>query len=110
MGPAWATSQDIGQRYSAIVSGMMNMVGNLGAALGNFITGLILEAHTMRVLVNGVEKDEVRGAGYVICFCMYATVYALGVVSWLMIDPTKPIRDGNSPAPEGQDQSREHAA
>ena len=35
MGPSWAAAQDIGRRYSAIVSGTMNMVGNLVATLGN---------------------------------------------------------------------------
>ena len=98
MGPAWATAQDIGRQYSAIVSGTMNMVGNLGAALGNLITGLILEAHTVKTVTDGVEKDVVQGTGFVICFLMYATVYGLGALSWLLIDSTKPIpTDGSSP-------------
>jgi len=42
MGPSWATAQDIGRRYSAIVSGAMNMVGNLGAVLGLLVSGLIM--------------------------------------------------------------------
>jgi len=99
MGPAWATAQDIGRQYSAIVSGTMNMVGNLGAALGNLITGLILEAHTVRTTVDGVEKDVVQGTGFVVCFLMYATVYGLGALSWLLIDPTEPIPTGGA-APE----------
>lgn len=91
MGPAWATAQDIGRRYAAIVSGTMNMIGNLGAALGNLITGLILAAHTVKVTVDGVEKEVVEGIGFVICFVMYALVYGLGVLSWLLIDSTKPV-------------------
>jgi MFS family permease len=91
MGPSWATAQDIGRRYSAIVSGTMNMVGNLGAAVGNLVTGLILEAYTIKTTIDGVEKDVVQGTGFVVCFTMYAAVYALGVLSWLLIDPTKPI-------------------
>jgi MFS family permease len=83
MGPAWATAQDIGRRYTAIVAGTMNMVGNLGAALGNYVTGRILKAHTV--------GDTVQTDGYVICFLMFAVVYALGVVAWLFIDPTKPV-------------------
>jgi nitrate/nitrite transporter NarK len=78
MGPAWATTQDIGGRYSAIVGGSMNMIGNLGATLGNLITGLIL-------------KYNPGDTGFVICFTMYAAVYGLGVASWLLIDPTKPV-------------------
>lgn len=102
MGPSWATAQDIGRRYSAIVSGAMNMVGNLGAALGNLITGLILEAYTVKQVVNGKEVDVVEGTGYVVCFSMYAVVYGLGVLTWLVIDPTKPVVDeapSPSPAP-----------
>jgi MFS family permease len=93
MAPAWATAQDIGRRYAAIVSGTMNMVGNLGAALGNLITGLILEAYTTKEVVGGAEADVVQGTGFVVCFAMYAAVYVLGVVSWLFIDPTTPIAD-----------------
>lgn len=91
MGPSWATAQDIGRRYSAIVSGAMNMIGNLGAALGNLVTGMILEAHT-------VDK-QVQPTGFVICFTMYAVVYGLGVLSWLAIDPTKPIVPEEAPPP-----------
>src|SRR5205823_570545 len=83
MAPSWAAAQDIGRRYSAIVSGTMNMVGNLGAALGNLVTGLILEAHT----VNKIVEPK----GYIWCFTLYAAVYTLGVVTWVLIDPTKPV-------------------
>ncbi len=78
MGPAWATTQDIGRRYAAIVGGTMNMIGNLGATIGNLVTGLIL-------------KYAPGPDGFVICFLMYAGVYGLGVGSWLLIDPTKPV-------------------
>lgn len=83
MGPAWAAAQDIGRRYSAIVSGTMNMVGNLGGAIGIYITGTILKEYTVD---GGVQPN-----GYIICFTMYAIVYGLGVLSWLLIDPTKSI-------------------
>ena len=105
MGPSWATAQDIGRRYSAIVSGMMNMVGNLGAAIGNFVTGRILEEYTVKTMVDGVEKDVVQGTGFVICFVMYAVVYGLGVLSWLLIDPTKPILAVDALPPE-EEQTR----
>ena len=85
MGPSWATAQDIGGRYSAIVSGTMNMIGNLGATLGNLTTGLILKAYT------DADTKDVSTEGYQICFLMYACFYGLGVGSWLFIDPTKPI-------------------
>ncbi len=84
MAPSWATAQDIGRRYSAIVSGAMNMVGNLGAALGIYVTGLVLRSYTDAA---GVEDKQ----GYVVCFTLYAAVYFLGVVAWLFIDAEKPI-------------------
>ena len=80
MGSAWATCQDVGRRFAAIVSGCMNMVGNLGAALGNLITGLILKSY----------KDE-PAVGYATCFVLYAIIYGVGVLLWLQIDATKPI-------------------
>ncbi len=83
MGPAWATTQDIGRQYAAIVGGTMNMIGNLGATLGNLITGLILKAYT----TDGALDQR----GYVVCFVMYGVVYGLGVLTWLFIDPTKPV-------------------
>jgi MFS family permease len=101
MAPAWATAQDVGRRYSAIVSGTMNMVGNLGAAVGNLVTGLILAAYTIKVTVGGTEKEQVQNEGYIICFILYAVIYGIGVLSWLLIDPTKPIvpEDAGEPTP-----------
>jgi hypothetical protein len=84
MGPSWAACQDVGRRYSAIVSGTMNMVGNLGAVLGIQVTGRIVRAYTE----NGVTDDQ----GYVVLFTVYAAVYALGVCLWLLIDASKPIQ------------------
>jgi MFS family permease len=83
MGPSWAAAQDIGQRYSAIVSGTMNMVGNLGATLGNLITGLILKSYTV--------DGNVESKGYVVLFTLYGVIYLAGVVLWLGIDASKPI-------------------
>ena len=43
MGSAWATCQDIGKRYAAIVAGCMNTIGNLGGAAANLLTGFIVD-------------------------------------------------------------------
>jgi len=80
MGSAWATCQDVGRRYAAIVSGCMNMIGNLGAALGIFVTGEILKHY----------KDD-KATGEITCFTLYAIVYGVGVLLWLKIDASKPI-------------------
>lgn len=89
MGPAWAASQDIGQRSAAVVGGTMNMVGNLGAALGNYITGTILKAHSQKDAVTGMEVVDPKG--FITCFIMFGTVYFFGVITWLFIDASKPI-------------------
>jgi hypothetical protein len=43
MGSAWASCLDIGKRYSGIVSGCMNTIGNLGGAVAGYATGWILD-------------------------------------------------------------------
>jgi MFS transporter, ACS family, glucarate transporter len=83
MGPSWAAAQDIGRQYSAIVSGTMNMVGNLGATLGNLITGLILKSYTL--------DGNVEPKGYVVLFTLYGCIYFVGVGAWLLIDASKPV-------------------
>jgi MFS transporter, ACS family, glucarate transporter len=42
MGSAWAACQDIGRKYSAIVAGCMNTVGNLGGFAAIFATASII--------------------------------------------------------------------
>ena len=79
MAPAWATCQDIGQKYAATVAGTRNMVGNLvGAVSGIFVTGWI-------------RKHYPDTDGILILFTIYGTVYFLGVGLWLFIDASKPI-------------------
>jgi MFS family permease len=98
MGSAWATCQDVGRRYAAIVSGCMNMIGNLAGALTNFITGTVLASYEpaggIISLVSGVEPEPVKNTlatGITIMFTIYAAVYGVGVFLWLMIDASKPI-------------------
>lgn len=45
MGAAWATCQDIGKRYAAIVAGFMNTIGNLGGAAAGYITGTVVASY-----------------------------------------------------------------
>ncbi len=46
MGSAWASCLDIGKRYSGIVSGCMNTVGNLGGAFAGAMTGKVVDWYT----------------------------------------------------------------
>jgi len=108
MGSAWATCQDIGRRYAAIVAGCMNTVGNLGGAAAGSLTGLILKmALASPVAAGGLNPEKLTGAekaaghvlGYQINFVTFAAVYAVAVVLWLWIDPTRPVAPDSKPPP-----------
>jgi MFS family permease len=100
MGSAWATCQDIGKRYAAIVAGCMNTVGNLGGATANWVTGTILQqtlaarAAELGVSVADLSPAEKAAAhlpGYEINFVVFAAVYFVAVLLWLRIDATRPV-------------------
>lgn len=100
MGPAWATCQDIGKRYAAIVAGCMNTIGNMGGALASWVTGLILNntlashAQSLGKTVAELSADEKAVGllpGYQINFVLFAIVYVIAVFLWLRIDATKPV-------------------
>ena len=69
MASSWATCQDIGGRYAAIVAGFMNMIGNLGGTAATWIFGFVLErslaahAHAMNATVNRFGRGEECGPG-----------------------------------------------
>ncbi len=98
MGASWATCQDIGKRYAAIVAASMNMIGNLGGAISTWTIGTVLEvtrSHYTQQL--GVEKlsqtDRIAAdsTGYQINFVMIACMYFIAVLLWLRVDATKPV-------------------
>jgi ACS family glucarate transporter-like MFS transporter len=76
MPTAWGTAADVAGRWSGTVSGIMNMVGNLGGALFGFTTGVILEAthHDWNMVLY-----------------MNAAMYLAGFLIWLALDPERPI-------------------
>ncbi len=90
MGAAWASCLDIGGRYSGIVSGCMNTVGNLGGALAGYATGKILVLYTA-----GIDKGSAPEAylhasqpAWTINLLSYGAVYVIAVFLWLYFDPT----------------------
>lgn len=100
MGAAWATCQDIGRRYAAIVAGCMNTVGNLGGAAAGWVTGHILQLKlTAYAAAKGVavvdlsaaEKAEGLLPGYHINFVLFGMVYMVALLFWLRIDATEPV-------------------
>lgn len=104
MGSAWASCLDIGKRYSGIVAGCMNTVGNLGGALAGILTGKILEWHTgavPRAEITGVAElaafDTAKDEGWTVNIFLFGMAYVLAVVCWFWFDATKPV------APEAGD-------
>jgi len=103
MGSSWAACQDIGRRYAAIVAGFMNMIGNLGGAVGPLLSGYVLDhylrAHAAGLDVSDVSKltDAQKAAGllpgYHANFYIFAAVFVIGTLSWLCVDATKPVAE-----------------
>ena len=100
MAASWATCQDIGRRYAAIVAGCMNMIGNLGGAVANLVTGFIV-GRTLKAYADslGIPIDQLseaqkaagEGPGFKIAFVTFAAAFVLGVICWSRIDATRPV-------------------
>jgi len=79
---SWAACMDVGGRYAGSLSGSMNMVGQIGSALGPVAVAQVL---------------KYSGNNWALTFWMAAAVYAIGAVCWLFIDPVTPL-DGKESA------------
>jgi MFS family permease len=73
---AWGACMDVGGKFAGTFSGSMNMMGNLGGAVGNVVVGYIL-----------VETYKCWGVN----FYVSAAIYLLGGLCWLFIDPVTPL-------------------
>jgi MFS family permease len=100
MGAAWASCQDIGKRYSAVVAGTMNMVGNLGGFLASEVYGYFLNrslnAHAAALGCNVIALTDAQKSaglwhGYATNFLIAVGMYTVGVLCWFRIDATRPI-------------------
>jgi MFS family permease len=100
MGPAWATCQDIGKRFAAIVAGAMNTIGNLGGALAGLFTGWILQysladyaASVGKTIQQLTPAERAIGnwPGFQVNFTIFAAAYLVAALLWLRIDSTRPV-------------------
>jgi MFS family permease len=100
MGSAWATCQDIGRRYAAVVAGCMNTVGNLGGALAGYLTGTILHwSVTAYAAANSLDPQDIpaeqmaaaHATGYQINLASFAAAYMIAMALWLRVDSTQPV-------------------
>ena len=76
MAPAWAAAADIGDRYTGVLSGTMNMMASFMAALEARWLGWLLERHNL-----------------VLPFVLLACSYALGTLAWLGVDIRKTLAE-----------------
>ena len=70
--PAWAVSLEIGGIHAGVVSGAMNMCGNLGGTLSPLVIGFALE----------------RWGSWEAPLVSVAVLYLAAAVCWLAIDPS----------------------
>lgn len=82
LAPSWSTCMDIGRRHSGVVSGTMNMAGNIGG----FITTL---AYAYLRDWSGTQNTF---------FYVAAGLNLVAVVCWLLIDPRRPLKSSSEAA------------
>ncbi len=73
---AWGACMDVGGKYAGSLSGSMNMMGNLAGFVAPSVIPQIL---------------NYSGNNWVITFWVSATIYFLGGICWLFIDPVTPL-------------------
>lgn len=102
LGAAWATCQDIGQKYAAVTAATMNMIGTFGAAIATWSTGTIVERAILRVSeAAGVAPESLADperyaasmGGYQLVFVTYAAAYVVAALCWLVIDPARKLSE-----------------
>jgi len=91
MGAAWASCLDIGGRYSGIVAGCMNTIGNLGGGLANLSTGWILVWHTSGHSPGSAAYNTAKDQGWVVNIAVFGFAYVIATLCWLRFDATKPV-------------------
>lgn len=73
---SWNTCMDLGGRFAGTVSGSMNMMGALGAAVAPIVIGVILDT---------------TGRDWAITFWLSGAIYFAGALCWLWLDPGRSI-------------------
>ena len=73
---SWSTCMDVGAKYAGTLSGSMNMMGSVGAAVAPLMIGMILDS---------------SGRNWALTFWISGIIYFLGGLCWLWLDPVTPI-------------------
>src|SRR5205814_10140358 len=89
MPASWATTIDIGQRYSGTVAGFMNMVGNLGQVAAVPIAASL-----------AVWMGEPGRPNWKISLYFYAVMFFIASFCWLFVNPRRVIVYAEASAPQ----------
>lgn len=81
---SWSTCMDVGGKYAGTLSGSMNMMGSIGAAVAPLVIGIILES---------TERN------WAMTFWISGVLYFLGGLCWLWLDPVTPIESNETSHP-----------
>jgi len=76
LGACWAVPIDIAPDHAGVITGCMNTLGNLGGLVGPIVVGIAVD----------------RWGSWTFPFYITASVYALGALAWLAVDPLSPIQ------------------
>ena len=76
----WTTAMDIGGEHVGSVSGLMNMLGQLGGSIAPTVTGLLL---------------TYTGNAWNVAFYASAIIYSAGAFCWRFIDPAQRLDLGS---------------
>jgi hypothetical protein len=74
MAPAWAAAADIGERYTGVLSGAMNMMASFMAAIEALVISRLFDANNL-----------------VAPFLILAASYAFGTLCWIGVDVRKTL-------------------
>jgi MFS family permease len=74
-GAAWSVCLDVGRRNAGVVTGCMNMVGNIGGTVAPIVVGYAVE----------------RLGSWNIPFYATAAVLTFGAAMWMLIDPQRSV-------------------
>jgi ACS family glucarate transporter-like MFS transporter len=83
---AWSVCLDVGRRNAGVVTGIMNMVGNIGGTIAPVVVGYAVE----------------RRGSWNIPFYVTAGVLTIGVVMWMLIDPRRSVISKQEQRIDGQ--------
>ena len=72
---AWSVSLDVGRRYAAVVTGCMNMTGNLGGTIAPVVVGYAVE----------------KLASWTLPFYLTAGLLGFGAVMWMLVNPNRSV-------------------